>query len=178
MTSHSLLIAFSFDFSISVAISRIELSLCSLFYGLWWVEDISPSFASTIPAFSGSTQCLSSSKIQQLYILPFFNILPFWIRFLQVFPFSNFHVTLSCSNYFSVHAQMVGHASKFWLEKNRKSCQCWQILFLYIACCFRCSAKVATETVRFSTSHHSRIMARGRSFENSVRAFCLPCTSI
>jgi hypothetical protein len=69
----------------SVALSRIELSLCSLVAGSWWKDDISPSFAQTEPAVAFSSQCSSSSGIQTFLILPLLSILPFWIRFLQVF---------------------------------------------------------------------------------------------
>ena len=79
--------SFSINSLVSVALTRIELSFCSLTQGLWWVNDISASFSMTEPAFAPSPQCSGSSQIQQFYVVPIINILPFWIRFLQVILF-------------------------------------------------------------------------------------------
>lgn len=93
------------DFCLLVALSRIQLSICSLFEGRWWMNDISSSFASTTAAATPSAVCSSSSNLQLFYAFPAINILPFWIRFFQVFQlflanlfylFGTFHTFLQC----------------------------------------------------------------------------------
>lgn len=88
----------------SVAITRISLSLCTLFEGLWWVNDFSPSFGSTAPSISSSTVCSSRSDFQLFYFIPIISIFPFWIRFFQVVffwllddcSFKDFHPFVQC----------------------------------------------------------------------------------
>jgi hypothetical protein len=119
----------------SVAITRVSLSLCSLFEGLWWVNDLSPSFGSTAPSISSSTLCSSSSDFQLFYMIPIISIFPFWIRFFQVVLSGHQMIVLErFSSVCSVRAQMAGHTSLFWLGKYWKSRQCRQVLFLHRSC--------------------------------------------